>query len=143
MKKFIIIFITILLPVISFSQINKDGLPFIKKYTDYGDAGQIWAIEQDNRGVMYYGCNYGLKTFDGKNWKSYNNPQSTIVRSLAVDDKGLVYFGAEGDFGIILPDSTGELTFYSLFSNYFEIDFSSVWKTLIAGDRVYFQSFEK
>ena len=106
MKKFIIIFITILLPVISFSQINKDGIPFMKKYTDkdYGDAGQIWAIEQDNRGVMYFGCNYGLKTFDGKNWESYNNPNSTIVKSLAVADNGLVYFGAERDFGVILPD---------------------------------------
>ncbi|MCD4793268.1 MAG: SpoIIE family protein phosphatase [Bacteroidales bacterium] len=148
MKKFIIIFITILLPVISFSQINKDGLPFIKKYTDkdYGDAGQIWAIEQDTRGIMYFGCNYGLKTFDGKKWKSYNNPNSTILKSLAVDDNGLVYFGAESDFGVMLPDSTGELSFYSLFSNILagiKPDFTSVWKTLIAGDRIYFQSFEK
>jgi serine phosphatase RsbU (regulator of sigma subunit) len=58
----------------------------------------------------------------------------------------MVYYGAEGDFGILLPDSEGELTFYSFYLNFFknvEIDFSSVWKTLIAGNRIYFQSFEK
>jgi len=135
MKKLILISISIILPLISFTQINKDGLPFTEKYTDkeYGDAGQVWAINQDHRGVMYFGCNYGLKTYDGKKWKSYNNPNSTMLKSLAVDDNGLVYYGAEGDFGIILPDSIGEFTFYSLYLKYFkdvEIDFSSVWLLL-------------
>jgi len=150
MKKFFLFIIIIgILPIVSFSQINKDGLPFIEKYDDkdYGDAGQVWAITQDNRGVMYFGCNYGLKTYDGKNWKGYNNPHSTMIKSLAVSDNGLVYYGSESDFGVLLPDSTGDINFYSLFLEYYPEntvqDFSSVWKTLIAGNRVYFQSFEK
>jgi len=131
-----------------FSQVNKDGLPFITQYTDkdYGDVGQVWAITQDNRGVMYFGCNYGLKTYDGKVWKSYNNPNSTIIRSLTSDDDGIVYYGAEGDFGIILPNDEGELTFHSLFLDKFNgdsINFGSVWKTLIAGNKIYFQAFEQ
>ncbi len=131
-----------------FSQVNKNGLPFITQYTDkdYGDVGQVWAITQDNRGIMYFGCNYGLKTYDGKVWKIYNNPNSTIIRSLASDDDGLVYYGAEGDFGVILPNDDGELTFHSLFLDKFNgdsINFGSVWKTLIAGNKVYFQAFEQ
>jgi len=131
-----------------FSQVNKDGLPFITKYTDkdYGDAGQIWAITQDNRGIMYFGCNYGLKTYDGKNWKSYNIPQSTILRSLATDDKGNVYYGAESDFGVITADNNGKIKFHSLYLDKFSgdsVDFGAVWKTLIADDKIYFQSFNK
>ncbi len=131
-----------------FSQVNKDGLPFITQYTDkdYGDVGQVWAITQDNRGVMYFGCNYGLKTYDGKVWKTYAIPQSTILRSLATDDKGIVYYGAEGDFGVILPDDEGDLTFHSIFLDKFKgdsINFRSVWKTLIADNKVYFQTFEE
>ncbi|MCF6365792.1 MAG: SpoIIE family protein phosphatase [Bacteroidales bacterium] len=150
MKKFFLFIIIVgLMPIMSFSQINKDGLPFIEKYTDkdYGDAGQVWAITQDKRGVMYFGCNYGLKTFDGKTWKSYNNPYSTIIKSLAVTDNNLVFYGSESDFGVLLPDSSGNINFYSLFIEYYPEntvqDFSSVWKTLIADNRVYFQSFEK
>ncbi len=131
-----------------FSQVNKDGLPFITRYSDkdYGDVGQVWAITQDNHGVMYFGCNYGLKTYDGKTWKSYNNPNSTIIRSLASDDNGVVYYGAEGDFGVILPNDEGELTFHSLYLDKFtgdSINFGSVWKTLIADNKIYFQAFEQ
>lgn len=131
-----------------FSQVNKDGIPFITKYTDkdYGDIGQVWAMTQDNKGMMYFGCNYGLKTYDGKNWKSYNNPQSTILRSLATDNKGNVYYGAEGDFGMIIPDGIGKLTFHSLYldkNTGDTIGFESVWKTLIADNKIYFQSFKK
>ncbi len=131
---------------IAYSQVNKNGLPFIIKYSDkdYGEAGQIWAIEQDSRGVMYFGSNYGLKTYDGKNWKSYNIPHSTILRSMTTDKKGTVYYGAEGDFGVILNDERGQLDFHSLYLDKYSgdsIDFETVWKTLIAGDKIYFQTF--
>ncbi len=131
-----------------FSQINKDGLPFITHYTDkdYGDVGQVWAITQDNRGVMYFGCNYGLKTYNGKIWNSYISPYSTSVRSLTTDDNGNVYYGAEGDFGIMLPDVKGKLNFHSLYLDKFRgdsIDFGPVWKTLIANNKIFFQSFNK
>ncbi len=131
-----------------FAQMNEDGMPFINSYTDkdYGVAGQIWAITQDNRGVMYFGCNYGLKTFDGKNWQTYNNQNSTIVRSLGTDEAGNVYYGAESDFGMLMTDAKGKLNFHSLFLDKFpgdSIDFGAVWKTIIADNKVFFQSFSK
>ncbi len=146
---FLLISVLFIVNINTLAQVNKDGLPLLVKYTDkdYGESGQVWAITQDRRGIMYFGCNLGVKTFDGKNWKTYNNPNSTIIKSLAVDKSGLVFYGAESDFGVLLPDSLGKLNFYSLFLNYYkknpEFDFSSVWKTLIAGNRIYFQSFEK
>ncbi len=131
-----------------FAQVNKDGLPFYTKYTDkdYGAAGQIWAITQDNRGVMYFGCNYGLKTYDGKTWKSYNNEYSTRANSLVSDNNGSVYYGAEGDFGVFLNAFEGKTVFHSLYLDKFSgdsINFGTVWKTLIADNKVYFQAFEE
>jgi hypothetical protein len=147
MKKLLILLL-ITIPLITFSQINKDGIPLTDHYDEEitGEAGQIWAITQDKRGVMYFGTNFGLKTFDGKNWKSYNLPNTTIVRSLATDENGLVYYGAEIDFGVILPDEKGELSFLSIFLNKYSvdsIDFGSVWKTIVTNKKLYFQSFEK
>ena len=135
--------------IFPFAQINKDGLPFVEVYTDknYSDAGQIWAITQDNRGVMYFGCNYGLKTYDGKTWRGYHNMHTTIIRSLATDQNGNVYYGAEGEFGIIIPDSTGGIEFYSLYLNFFpsdvQINFSSIWKTYVSDNKVWFQCAEQ
>ncbi len=131
-----------------FAQVNKDGIPFLTKYTDkdYGDAGQFWAITQDSRGVMYFGCNYGLKTYDGKSWKNYAIPQSTILRSLNTDKDGNVFYGAEGDFGVIVSDSAGNLNFHSLYLDKFSgdtIDFDAVWKVLFDKNKVYFQTFNK
>ena len=153
MKKFVIIFLFAFFTLSNtFSQVNKDGLPITTNYTDkdYGNVGQIWAIEQDRRGVMYFGCNYGLKTYDGTNWKSYNNPLSTIVKSLAVGDDGIVYYGAERDFGMMSSDETGKMIFHSFFFDKNDINvsgdsikFTSVWKTTIAENKVFFQSFEE
>ncbi len=149
MKKYFLFFIIIvIIPITLFSQINKDGLPIIEKYTDadYGEAGQVWAIAQDKRGIMYFGNNYGLKTYDGKKWKDYNNPHSTMIKSLAIDDNGLVYYGAESDFGIMEPNSIGELKFHSFYLDKHtgEINnFGSIWKTLLSDNKIFFQSFEK
>ncbi|NPA67622.1 MAG: SpoIIE family protein phosphatase [Chlorobi bacterium] len=148
MKKNILFILFLYLSSAVFSQVNKNGLPFVTKYTDkdYGEVGQLWAITRDNRGIMYFGCNYGLKTYDGRSWKTYNNPYSTIIRSLNTDKKGLVYYGAENDFGVFLAGKSGELEFHSLFRDKFKADsvnFGSVWKTVIAENRVYYMSFEK
>jgi len=149
MKKLIIFFLFISLIFNAlFSQVNKDGLPIITEYTDtdYGDAGQVWTIEQDKRGIMYFGCNYGLKTYDGKVWESYNNPYSTIVKSLAVGKDGIVYYGAESDFGMMQPNDKGKLKFHSFYLDQFSPDsikFSSIWKTIISENKVFFQSFNE
>ena len=139
------------------AQINRDGIPFIRQYTDkeYGDLGQVWAIEKGADGMMYFGCNYGLKVYDGVSWKTYGNANSTIIRSLKSDPNGNIYYGAEGDFGIIRTNEKGELYFYSLYLNFYKSkdpdfgykskdpDFGSVWKTLIADDQLFFQAAEK
>jgi serine phosphatase RsbU (regulator of sigma subunit)/ligand-binding sensor domain-containing protein len=75
---------------------------------------QNWDITQDNRGILYFANNDGVLEFDGIDWRTikFNN---NVVRSLDVDEKGIVYVGLEPEeFGFLEPDNIGNLKFTSL-----------------------------
>jgi len=142
MNKYIFIVILLLNSFVLSAQINENGRPFIKNYSpeEYGAAGQTWAIVKDNRGVMYFGNNFGLLEYNGSRWKLKYNPDfSTTILSLAKDNYGTLYFGAIGQFGMMIPDSTGELEFFSL-SNFINQDNSdaAIRGIHTVGDQVIF-----
>ena len=41
------------------------GYPFIRNYppNEYDEAGQVFAVVQDHRGVMYFGADYNVLEF--------------------------------------------------------------------------------
>jgi serine phosphatase RsbU (regulator of sigma subunit) len=137
------LFLFLLSPLLSFTQVNQYGIPLLKNYTaqEYNAAEQNWAIIQDKRGVVYAGNNdNGVLEYDGESWNQIPVSNNSIVRSLAVDMEGTVYVGAVGEFGYLLPNNIGELEYQSL-SN--QIDsanskFNNIWKVLVIGPRVYF-----
>lgn len=139
---------TILVSFNTVSQINKNGNYFIKNYSikDYKAAEQNWAIVQDSRGIMYFGNNdNGILEFDGETWRSIPIPNNTIVRSLAIDENGLIYVGAVNDFGYLAPDKKGSLQFVSLatqLSDSIKNKISDIWKIHVYKDYVVFSSFE-
>ncbi len=147
MNKYFYLTILFLIPFFADAQINKDGLPFIKTYTpeEYNAAGQNWAIVKDNKGLMYFANNYGLLQYNGSRWELVTNENSPVVRSLATDKNGIVYYGASSDFGMMIPDSIGNLSFFSLSKllDAEEKDFNNVWGIHIVNNAIYFQSFEK
>lgn len=147
MNKYLYTVILFLIPFFLSAQINKDGLPFIKTYTpeEYNAAGQNWAIVKDNKGLMYFANNYGLLQYNGSRWELYSNPYSSVIRSLNMDNNGNIYYGASSDFGMMVPDSIGRLSFFSLSKllDSEEQDFNNVWGIHIISDAIYFQSFEK
>ena len=85
------------------------GRPFVRTYTpkEYGAPEQNWAIEQDDRGVIYVGNNSGVLEYDGASWRLIKMPNNTTARSLAKDGQGRIYVGAVGEFGYLAPDATG------------------------------------
>jgi len=98
------------------AQIKNLGLPYIINYSseDYHASKQNWAIVEDKRGVVYFGNTLGVLEFDGQNWRLISLPNNSIVRSLAIDDKGRIYVGSRGDFGYLTTDSIGSMKFISL-----------------------------
>ena len=106
-KAICITFLHLALIVNSFSLFAQSqfGAPFIQNYDDKNfntSEKQIWAILQDNRGVMYFGNNYGVLEFNGAEWSLIAQPSNkTVIRSLYIDIEGVIYVGAQNEFGYI------------------------------------------
>jgi ligand-binding sensor domain-containing protein/DNA-binding CsgD family transcriptional regulator len=126
----------------AFAQAPPEGIPYIRHYSrqDYGSSPFNWSIVQDRRGVVYVANNYNLLQFDGNTWRSTPLPNRTVVRSLALDKNGTVYYGGQADFGYLQPDAHGEPTFVSLRSRIkpAEQAFADVWKILVTEQGVIF-----
>jgi hypothetical protein len=142
LKGLLLILICLLTEFTASAQIKFKGTPFIKNYTrkDYKASPFNWAIVQDARGIVYVGNNYDLLEFDGSSIRLIHLPNRTVVRSLAIDKKGVVYVGAQDDFGYLAPDEDGQMSFVSLRNRIDKKyqDFDDVWKTYVTSEGVAF-----
>ena len=88
------------------------------------------------------GTNPGVLEYDGSTWRLIEVPNSSTVRSLAIDERGRVYVGGVGDFGFLEADATGSSHFVSLQDKLpagtHVID--DVWRTFAAPEGIYFQT---
>ncbi len=125
------------------------GTPFIQNYNNknaYSTAeNQHWAVLQDNRGVMYFGNNSGVLEFDGKNWRLIELPNKSVVRSLALGEKGKIFVGGKGEFGYLAPDSSQTLQYVSLIEKIPEDHtyFEDVWGIFSTNEGIIFHTFNK
>ncbi len=129
-----------------YSQVNKYGTPFITNYsyTETCGSEQNWCITQDHRGVVYVGTqDKGILEYDGFEWRIIPIPNDVPVRSLVTGDDGVIYVGAEGDFGRLEPDLHGQLSFHSLYDSTLldKITDITIWKTYYDEGKVYFCSW--
>ena len=126
---------------------NTIGIPNIINYykQDYKAGWQNGDIAQDRRGIMYFANNNGLLSFDGTSWRIYSLPNTTIVRSLAIDKDDRIYVGGQQEFGYFYPGANGELTYTSLRSllQPADYDFTDVWNIEIVQDHIFFYSHKK
>ncbi len=154
MKKFKIHILFLILCLQPFSeqiiaQKITGGTPFIQNYNNKNayntSENQHWAVLQDDRGVMYFGNNSGVLEFDGKNWRLIELPNKSVVRSLAIDEKGRIYVGAKGEFGFLAPDSSKTLQYFSLIEKIPEAHsyFEDVWGVFVTNQGIIFHTFNK
>ncbi len=122
---------------------RENGLPYIQNFSpkDYSAEIQNFTIAQDKRGLMYFGNNKGVLIYDGVSWRTVPTSNKTLARSLCLI-KNKIYVGAEGDFGYLAPDTTGELKFVSLLNLIPEKnrDFHDVYQILSNKDTIYFRT---
>lgn len=127
------------------SQIKSIGIPNITNFSrkDYHASTQNWSVTQDKRGVMYFGNNDGLLEFDGVHWRLMQMPNSSVVRSLALDKNGRIYVGAFSEFGYLQPAKNGKLKYVSLVDLVPEgiRNFGDIWKIYETDNGIIFQSF--
>jgi len=122
------------------------GLPLVEShsYKEFTAFGQVWAINQDRRGVMYVGVSGGdLIEYDGVTWRKTTTGSDTI-RCLAFDQDGKLWLGGNGTFGYVEPDSRGVLHYVPLLDKIPEKDrsFTDVWQVLTTPQGIFFRSYQ-
>ncbi|GAB3936538.1 sensor histidine kinase [Larkinella terrae] len=136
--RFLFLFV---LAVSAFGQKNgaDEGEPPSRIYqpSQYNAHGQNFALTQDQRGVMYIGNFAGVLEYDGLNWRTIPTTNITKVSALLRAKNGSIYVGANGEFGVLKPDSTGTLGFVSL-SQKVKNRFSEILAVLETTDGIYF-----
>lgn len=120
------------------------AVPQIINYSNevYKGGLQNWGIAQDSQGIMYFGNNEGLMTFDGFRWSVFPLPNNTVVRSIAIDKNDRVYVGGQDEMGYFEADELGTLSYHSLIpliANT-EREFADVWRINIVDDGVFFMT---
>src|SRR5579875_3815120 len=126
---------------------NTIGLPEVINYGKqaYSGGNQNWAIKQDNNGIIYFGNNDGLLSFDGTFWHLYPLPNRTIIRAVEIGKDGRIYVGGQNELGYFMPDAAGRLQYHSLL--YLipkqERSFDDVWNICLYEDAVFFRSNRK
>ncbi|HMB93416.1 MAG TPA: ATP-binding protein [Rhodothermales bacterium] len=135
-------------PVWQATPSSEVGMPYFFEHfsrQDYRQHHQNWAFAQDKQGLIYVANYDGILVYDGAHWRTISTPTNNIVRSLAVDEGGVVHAGVQGDFGYLRPDSTGTMQFVSLLDQVKpeDRDFTDVWNTLATDEGVYFQTTER
>ena len=123
---------------------SERGQPFISWYApqDYGAGTQNWAITQGDDGVMYFGNDGVVMTFDGARWDRVPILAGRAVRSLARTSDGRILVGSQGDFGYIDFAHDGSASYVSL-ADALPDDapvFTDVWEVIAHGNDWYFSS---
>ena len=108
----------------------------------YKAASKNWSINQDERGVMYFGNDIGLLESDGMDWKLYRVPNSPIVRAIAISSHETIFTGGFEEIGRWDRDISGTLKYTSLKHLLDKsLQNENIWKVWIFDNNVYFQSF--
>ena len=132
---------------------NYQDLPFIPpvyNYTtnNYKAGNQNWSIRQGKNGIIYFGNNNGLLSFDGVNWVLHNLPNNLSVKSIFIDKNyspERIFVGSFEEFGYFEQNETGQLIYHSIKSmvNDYTFHNDEIWSINSFGDKIYFQSFSR
>ena len=128
------------------AQSQEIAYPLIATYSDkeYHSRPGNYAAVQDKRGIIYIGNNKGLLEFDGVKWKLITLPSSPAVRSLAIDKNGLLYIGADDEFGYLAPDNKNKLAYHSVSAELKQDkQIGSILGTFATDNGVYFVSLDR
>jgi signal transduction histidine kinase len=94
------------------------GFLYSRTYTqkEYDASPQSWEALSDKYGGLVFANGDGVLTYDGTSWTLIETPTQSVIRSLAIDNEGVVYVGALDDFGYLKPTPTGALRYESMLS---------------------------
>lgn len=120
------------------------NIPEIRSYlrTNLNIRSQNWSIGQNPENhFIYAATSDGLLEFNGITWNTFHKTDNQPIRSVFIDDKGLIFTGSFEEFGYWEYDNKGVIQYFSLSK---EIDIpknDEIWKIYSKDEAVLFQSF--
>ncbi len=110
----------------------------------YQGGMHSWDFCQSSNGFLYVANDLGVLEFDGNSWTKYIIPESTKIRTIVVDSKGVIYLGGQNQLGYLNKTLDG-LEFVSLKEelNQMGLDISEVWKIFELNDKIYINTEDK
>lgn len=118
--------------------------PQILSYSSeqYKAGIQNWDVAQDKSGILYFGNNEGLLSFNGTFWNLVRLPNFTAVRSVEIDSKNRIFVGGQDEVGYFYPNGQGILKYHSIIPLIPEKyrKFADIWNVSILNNEVIFRS---
>lgn len=120
------------------------GLPPYDYYSpkDYLAASRNWSIATDTSGVVYVANEDGVLRYDGISWQLIELPDQQKAYWVENGHDDVIYVGANGDFGRLKANLSGQIIYESLARNLPEKfkDFNVVWEVVSTKLGVVFRS---
>ncbi len=139
MGKNTLILLIILLPFLLDAQ--DYGLPLITNYypSDYHAESQIFDIEQDSLGKVYFSNTIGILEFDGRTWRRHELPGNAFPRNIELTKSGKFYTAGEGFLYKITVDEYGNFQYKSLLDVLPDKyrDFYTIWRMAANDSLIY------
>ena len=139
-----LLYICLLCCFVHYKSRGQIATPQIINYNNdrYKAGIQNWDVAQDKNGILYFGNNEGLLTFNGKFWNLIRLPNLTSVRSVEIDSKNRIFVGGQDEAGYFFPGKNGILEYHSIVPLIPEKyrKFADIWNVCILNDVVLFRS---
>jgi DNA-binding CsgD family transcriptional regulator len=103
---------------------------------------QNWGIFQHpETGFLYFANSEGLIEYDGLTSNTYKIPFNKGIRSVCIDDLGLIFTGGFEEFGYWKRNAGCQLEYSSLIHQIEVEKNDEIWKIYHQAGKIYFQSF--
>ncbi|APY09411.1 transcriptional regulator [Winogradskyella sp. J14-2] len=141
MKKIpLTLYFTFLFTLVCYCQFS----PNIYNYSiaEYKASNQNWDLCRAKDGKVYVANNIGLLEYDGLDWKLFQLPNKTTVRSV-LTHKNLIFTGSFEEFGYWYENDYGKLVYQSL-SDLIKPQISAneeIWQIINYDEKIIFRSF--
>lgn len=143
MKKIILLFNALLLINNLNAQVNEFGYPLSKYYSpsEINSNGQNWAIARTDNGMIYIANNSnGILEYDGVSCRKISIEGNPEIRSIAINQSGLIFIGCSNEFGYLRPNFLGSYQYINLSKTLPDSlqKFSIIYKVNCINDTTYF-----
>jgi len=103
--------------------------------------GSVWCMVEDTLGILYFGIEGGIATYDGTEWSNFML-STDVIRTLFRDSRGDIWYGSVNDFGRVKRSVADGISLESVVEKYpAEMrQFGDLWSIAETDSVIFFQS---